>query len=375
LFERDLIEAVLAGEALIALTSYDRAARALVLDTAESQLSQQACRIVRLRSFGDQPLDLQCAMNQVVGQGGGGADRVERFFDTIALPVGEERHIVLIIDDAARVTADLLSYLALIGPTTVGQDLQLQVVFSGDPTMWDTMPRAGNLGTDRITRRIVLNQIAPADQTLPQLEAWPEPEPEPEPQPVLPMPRLLPEPEYRTEPRPPPTDGYEALRYRLAQQERGRKYPEVTAARVLGRIVKQVTLAAMVVLAVGGSITVYVKLPALQAAARQIVPSELGLAPTASPTVTALIARGNWLLQSGDVPAARAVFENAALDGSASAVTALAKSNDPSYLAEIGAHGVVADAMVAVSLYRRAAALGDREAADRLSRLQAAMRH
>ena len=71
LLERELIEAVLGGEAVIAVTTYDRPTRALVLDTAESQLTQQACRIVRLRSFGDQPLDLQSAMNQVVGQGGG----------------------------------------------------------------------------------------------------------------------------------------------------------------------------------------------------------------------------------------------------------------------------------------------------------------
>ncbi len=371
LLERELIDAVLAGEALIALTTYDRPTRALVLDAAEAQLTQQACRIVRLRSFGDQPLDLQSAMNQVVGQGGGGADRVERFFDTIALPVADERHIVLMIDDAARATSDLLSYLALIGPTTVGQDLQLQVVFSGDPTMWDTLPRAGNLGTDRIAKRIVVHQIDTGDHTLPKLEAWPEPE-APAPLPVL---RLLPEPESRNEPLPPPTDGYEGLRYRLAQQERGRVYPEFSAAQIAKRVIKRVALAATVILTIGISVAVVVKLPELRTAFRQVAPAGLGLQPGASPTVTALIARGNWLLQSGDVPAARAVFENAALDGSASAVTALAKSNDPGYLAEIGAHGVVADAMVAISLYRRAAALGDREAADRLSRLQAALRH
>ena len=274
------------------------------------------------------------------------------------------------IDDAARATSDLLSYLALIGPTTVGQDLQLQVVLSGAPTMWDTLPRAGNLGTDRIVRRIVLNQIETADHALPKLEAWPEPEAPPQ----VPV-RLLPEREYRTEPLPPPTDGYEGLRYRLALKERGRVYPEVSAAQIVTRIIKRVALAASVILTVGISVAVVVKLPELRTALRQVAPNVLGLEPGASPTVTALIARGNWLLQSGDVPAARAVFENAALDGSATAVTALAKSNDPSYLAEIGAHGVVADAMVAISLYRRAAALGDREAADRLSRLQAALRH
>ena len=86
-----------------------------------------------------------------------------------------------------------------------------------------------------------------------------------------------------------------------------------------------------------------------------------------------MVARGNWLLAKGDVRAARAIFENAALSGSASAVTGLAKANDPRYLADIGARGAVSDATVALGLYRRAAAMGDREAADRLSRLQAAM--
>ena len=64
--ERELVKAILANEALIALTGYDRAARAGVLDRAEPLLNQQQCRVVRLRSYGDQPLDLQAAMNQVV---------------------------------------------------------------------------------------------------------------------------------------------------------------------------------------------------------------------------------------------------------------------------------------------------------------------
>ena len=208
--ERELVRAILANEALIAVTGYDRAARTAVLDRAQALLGWQQCRTVRLRSPEGKPLDLQSAMNQVVGPGYGGADRVERFFDEIALPVEDEQHIVLMVDDAQRLTSDLLSYLALIGPTTVGQDLRLQVVFAGDPSMWDKLPRAGNLAADRIETRIVVGLDAPIGQPLPLIEPLPEPPP----------PRLLPKTPPR---RVSPTDGHEGLRHRLAQRYRRRE--------------------------------------------------------------------------------------------------------------------------------------------------------
>lgn len=96
--------------------------------------------------------------------------------------------------------------------------------------------------------------------------------------------------------------------------------------------------------------------------------------PAGSSTVTALVARGNRLLAKGDVVSARAVFENAAIEGSAAALTGLAKANDPRYLTDIGAHGVTSDAGLAIGLYQRAAAMGDRDATDRLSRLQASLK-
>ncbi len=96
--------------------------------------------------------------------------------------------------------------------------------------------------------------------------------------------------------------------------------------------------------------------------------------PAGSSTVTALVARGNRLLAKGDVVSARAVFENAAIEGSAAALTGLAKANDPRYLTDIGAHGVTSDAGLAIGRYQRAAAMGDRDATDRLSRLQASLK-
>ncbi len=360
--ERELVKAVLADAALIALTGYDRAARVSVLDRAETLLTQQQCRIVRLQSPGGQPLDLQSAMNQVVADGPGGADWVERFFDTIALPVGQERRIVLIVDDAQLLTNDLLSYLALIGPTTAGQDLRLQIVFAGDPSMWDKLPRAGNLAADRIETRIVVGFAAPLGQPLPVIEPAPKPPPA--------VPDFSSRPVRVTADHPPPTYGHEGLRQRLSQRHRRRE----RFGLFTSRLVAKVLTTAFVLTMIFASVILWARLPELRAAVRHWAGPEAKTAPAESSAVTALVARGNWLWAKGDVTSARAVFENPALAGSAAAVTGLAKANDPRYLADIGAHGVTSDAGLAIGLYQRAAAMGDPEAADRLSRLQAALR-
>ena len=263
--ERELVRAILANEALIAVTGHDRAARTAVLDRAQALLGWQQCRTVRLRSPEGKPLDLQSAMNQVVGPGYGGAERVERFFDEIALPVEDEQHIVLMVDDAQRLTSDLLSYLALIGPTTVGQDLRLQVVFAGDPTMWDKLPRAGSLAADRIETRIVVGLAAPIGQPLPKIEPLPEPPP----------PRLLPETPPR---RVSPTDGHVGLRDRLAQRHRRRERLNIVTPRVTRLTVTPVVVLAVVVLAiVVGTAVLWARMPELRAAVHQ-------WATTASPS-------------------------------------------------------------------------------------------
>lgn len=366
--ERELVKAVLANEALIALIGCDRAARAGVLDRAEPLLNQQQCRVVRLRSYGDQPLDLQTAMNQVVGQGSGGADRVERFFDAIALPVAQERHIVLLIENAARLTSDLVSYLALIGPTTVGQDLRLQIVLAGDPAMWDTLPRAGNLAVDRIETRIAVEAALPPGKALRLIEREPDREHDPEPPP--PVPDFSSRPARVTSDRPPQTYGHEDLRQRLAQRHRRRERIGLFTSRLMAKVLTTVFVLTTIIAAV----ILWARLPELRAAVRHWAVPALQIVPAGSSTVTALVARGNWLLAKGDVVSARAVFENAAIEGSAAALTGLAKANDPRYLTDIGAHGVTSDAGLAIGLYQRAAAMGDRDATDRLSRLQASLK-
>jgi hypothetical protein len=359
--ERELVRAVLANEALIALTGYDRDARIALLDRAAARLTQQQCRIVRVCSNGGQPLDLKSAMNQVVGPGSGGAERVERFFDTIALPVGDERRIVLVLDDAELLTSDLLSYLALIGPTTVGQDLCLQIVVAGDPTMWDRLPRSGNLASDRIDTRLVVGVPVALGQPLPKFEPPPEPSPPP---------RLLPAMRTKQAHRlPPPTEGHEGLRHRMAQRERQRQRRYIFTSRVAIKLASAIFTIVIVV----GTAVLWAKLPELRTTVRQWIGPEPVVAASPSSAIAALVARGNWLLSHGDVASAQAVFQHAAMAGSASGATGLAKTYDPLYLADVGAHGAIADATIATDLYRQAAVMGDSEAAERLARLQASL--
>jgi hypothetical protein len=80
--------------------------------------------------------------------------------------------------------------------------------------------------------------------------------------------------------------------------------------------------------------------------------------PTLSPAVVAaLLARGDQMLQQGDISGARLLFARAASAGSAAAATAMARSFDASVLAGLGARGIRPDAEQAAAWYRRAAEL------------------
>ena len=351
--ERDLVEALLANEALVALTGDDRFARTSLLDRAEHVLSQNQCRIVRVASPDGRPLDLRYVMDQVVGMGQNGAERVERFFDAIALPVATERRIVLIVDDGDLLTTDMLSYLALIGPTTVGQDLRLQIVFAGSAAMWDRLPRSGNLSVEQITARFVIEAALVPPAAAPPSSV------------LLPVVSLMP-----ARPRAPPTEGHEILRQRLAQEQRRRdKRPRVTswfAAKIAAT-------AALIVIGIA-TVVLWVRLPELRAAVREFIAPDVAATANQTQTVTALVARGNRLLGTGDVISAQLVFAHAASAGSGPAATGLGKTYDPTFLAEIGASGISPDAAIATAWYQRAAALGDTEGTQRLSRMQASAR-
>jgi TPR repeat protein len=96
------------------------------------------------------------------------------------------------------------------------------------------------------------------------------------------------------------------------------------------------------------------------------LPNEARLSPDLLDT---LLRRGDAMLATGDVGAARLLFERAAEAGSARAATATGKTYDPNVLLQAGAVGVAGDPDQAAQWYRRAIVLGDRSAESWLRRL------
>jgi hypothetical protein len=92
-------------------------------------------------------------------------------------------------------------------------------------------------------------------------------------------------------------------------------------------------------------------------------------AASASPAlVEALIARGDAMVARRDISAARLLYERAAA-GDARAATALARTYDPAFLAEMGVRGIRGDAALAMTWYRKAISLGDSGALARVEAL------
>lgn len=87
--------------------------------------------------------------------------------------------------------------------------------------------------------------------------------------------------------------------------------------------------------------------------------------------VEALIRRGDELLVTGDIVAARSAYERAATGGNRTAVMGVAKTYDPIFLAQSGVRGLRGDPARAALWYARAAAAGDRTAQQRLRQLRA----
>ncbi len=85
--------------------------------------------------------------------------------------------------------------------------------------------------------------------------------------------------------------------------------------------------------------------------------------------VTSFIKSGDAMLVIGNVPAARPFYERAAAANSAAAATRMGKTYDRAFLVAIGAGGMKGDPSAAAAWYRRAMALGDTEARDRLNSL------
>jgi TPR repeat protein len=82
-----------------------------------------------------------------------------------------------------------------------------------------------------------------------------------------------------------------------------------------------------------------------------------------SPVVVAvLISRGDALLSTGDVTAARLMYGRAADAQSVAGALAMGMTFEPKMLAQIGVQGMPADTQRAEIWYQRAAALGSSDA-------------
>ena len=93
--------------------------------------------------------------------------------------------------------------------------------------------------------------------------------------------------------------------------------------------------------------------------------------PNTGPEADALLARGDDLLMTGDITAARLFYQRAAEQGNAAAATAVGQTYDPAVLELLRVRGVRGDAQMAAEWYRKAIAAGDRQAEVRLKRLLA----
>ena len=87
--------------------------------------------------------------------------------------------------------------------------------------------------------------------------------------------------------------------------------------------------------------------------------------------IPALLARGDWLLATGDVASARLFYERAADAGEAQAAVKLGETFDPVFLDHPRLRGAPGDSGTAVFWYRRARDLGATEVASRLKSLEA----
>jgi hypothetical protein len=100
-------------------------------------------------------------------------------------------------------------------------------------------------------------------------------------------------------------------------------------------------------------------------------PAALRPAPEQSALAATALSRGDAMLAMKNVGAARSLYEYAANAGNARAAVALAETYDPVFLNRLGVIGPKPDPALAAEWYRKAAALGDRNAVARLQTLRA----
>lgn len=167
--EADLVRALMVGEQMVSLTDEVRSRRTRLLDRIAALLVRNNARIIRIVGADEKPLTLKTMMAQVLDglPADDTTDRVAIFLEALTMPRGDERHLVLIIDDAHLLTSDALNYLSLIGLAPEPGALPLRILFAGPMSMWDRLPRGRVGGTDSFTKRLVVSRTDPAAHPAP----------------------------------------------------------------------------------------------------------------------------------------------------------------------------------------------------------------
>lgn len=115
--------------------------------------------------------------------------------------------------------------------------------------------------------------------------------------------------------------------------------------------------------------------PVTEAAAAPPVepaPTPVVAPPSPTPETRLLLARGDSLLRSGDLAAARLFYQRAAEQGDGAGALGVAKTYDPLFLDQAGFRHLRGDPVAAARWYGQAEAAGTADATERLARLRAA---
>ena len=481
--DKDFLQAVTAGECLIVVTYPAGSTAGAFLDRMVAALPGDKYRVLRVAGDGDAPMELKYLIDQVVGPDlQNGMDRVETFYNTLTLPAAAETRLVLIIDDAHRLTRQALAYLDLLGSIDNLANLRFQLVLTGLPSVWGQLPETGRLAAGNVTTRLSLGSgdaspdpdhvfpivsaappvapgVASSDQadpqvrsekpkavvtsdtvevgaiseitaiqtsdaqisgtplsntrsrrlawaasigiivlgtgmaavhqfpggsslvgTVPQVNAMPAPQPE-----QAPVTGIPPEPSTADAVGAAPTEtasgSAAATVTEPAEPVASASFPVSS-----GMATEPVLPAAAAEDGPVQAEAVSPPPPAAPAPATQIAASpgpmvlttkedhgSTALRRSVSPGIVAmLLDRGNALLATGDLSAARAMYERAADADSGQAAAALGMTYDPRFLAQIGVQGMEPDPKRAIAWYQRASGLGSAEGQRLLIQLQTA---
>lgn len=417
----ELVESVVRGTRLIALTGPAGAGKTTIAAALQQELLSRSVEVSRIDGGSAGRIDLRALTCQLLDkpEADFDADDIEALFDVMT---GQGR--VLIIDDAELLGSDALGYLRLL--FGIAMEEMPQIVLIGGASLWHVLEQHGAI-RDLITERRELGEPdaampAPTPDTdacavrrrsrlTPALAAativaavavagyWyatvrgghmearagsalqtvavaPDPSQLPTAA-VASLVTLSPlsfDPTGIPDPAAPASLAAPDVSVELPIQAAIEAAPQpmnLASVRTATRVAEAALVAPMVP-------DIVADVTAPDDADRNVSPMVLAavvdsheetLAP--APDITPLVARGNSLLALGDVAAARLFYERAAALGNAQAATLLGKTYDAGFLASIRATGITPDRALAVSWYRKGAALGDAESVRRLAVLTA----